>query len=243
MPDMSLFPKQDKPLPPSPIHAKQLVICSGTSDWPSKIDGDTTSLAGIIGASKRTLFRPQYPVMVVNCDLPATTSSKSPNSASAYLFPDNLYFDDIPLDKVDKFFENYVRPSSTEAVQSEDIPNPRPASPLILICGHASRDVRCGVIAPLLVEEFTKVLTEKGLYFDAETNPTGIRVSVSSHVGGHAFAGNVIYHPSDSSSAALPASVWYGKVFPHHVQGIVEETILNGRVVQPLLRGYGPRKW
>lgn len=32
-------------------------------------------------------------------------------------------------------------------------------------------------------------------------------------------------------------SVWYGRVTPHEVDAIVRETILNGKVLPPLLRG------
>ena len=33
------------------------------------------------------------------------------------------------------------------------------------------------------------------------------------------------------------AAVWYGRVTPHHVDAIVQETILGGRVLPALLRG------
>lgn len=33
------------------------------------------------------------------------------------------------------------------------------------------------------------------------------------------------------------AGVWYGRVGPEHVEGLVEETFVRGRVVTELLRG------
>lgn len=33
------------------------------------------------------------------------------------------------------------------------------------------------------------------------------------------------------------ACVWYGRVTPHEVDAIVKETIMDGKVLPPLLRG------
>ncbi|KAH8118377.1 Sucrase/ferredoxin-like-domain-containing protein [Phellopilus nigrolimitatus] len=53
----------------------------------------------------------------------------------------------------------------------------------------------------------------------------------NSHIGGHKFAGNVIiYFPQG-------LSVWYGRVTPHEVASIVQHTIIEGKVLAPLLRG------
>ncbi|KAH9482609.1 Altered inheritance of mitochondria protein 32 [Psilocybe cubensis] len=52
-----------------------------------------------------------------------------------------------------------------------------------------------------------------------------------SHIGGHKYAGNaIIYTPSGSG-------VWYGRVTPHDVDSIVTNTIINGLILPPLLRG------
>ena len=53
-----------------------------------------------------------------------------------------------------------------------------------------------------------------------------VLVSYVSHIGGHKFAGNVLIylHHEDGRTE----SVWLGRVFPHHVKFIIEETILKG---------------
>lgn len=51
---------------------------------------------------------------------------------------------------------------------------------------------RCGITAPLLKAEFERVLDTKGLMYD-ETTGEGTKVSIVSHVGGHVYAGNLIY--------------------------------------------------
>ncbi|EEY14010.1 FMI1 protein [Verticillium alfalfae VaMs.102] len=70
------------------------------------------------------------------------------------------------------------------------------------------------------------------------------RVGLISHIGGHKFAGNVIvYVPpgmkaQDGTEHGLAGKgIWYGRVEPRHVEGIVKETILGGRVIADMFRG------
>ena len=79
---------------------------------------------------------------------------------------------------------------------------------------------------------------------DAEkvSNPTvRSKVHQISHIGGHKFAGNVIvYVPPILGNEGHPLAgqgVWYGRVEPKHVEGIVRETIEGGRVIKELFRG------
>lgn len=65
-----------------------------------------------------------------------------------------------------------------------------------------------------------------------------------SHIGGHKFAGNVIiYIPpgikgADGEKHALAGKgIWYGRVMPENVEGIVKETVVGGRVVADIFRG------
>jgi leucyl-tRNA synthetase len=64
-------------------------------------------------------------------------------------------------------------------------------------------------------------------------------VGLISHIGGHKYAGNVIMYvpPSMSGNALKGAGVWYGRIGPEQVEGVVEETFVKGRVVVDLLRG------
>lgn len=123
-------------------------------------------------------------------------------------------------------------------------------SPVILICGHGGRDMRCGIMAPVLENEFRRVLGDKGFTLAGSgdhtiDSPGHAHVGLISHVGGHKYAGNVIvYIPpgmrkkSSSSPHSLAGKgIWYGRIEPRHVQGIVEETILGGKVVADHFRG------
>lgn len=112
--------------------------------------------------------------------------------------------------------------------------------PTILICGHGGRDQRCGITGPILKQQFNSIMTkrssETALFNEWTTE-------LISHIGGHKFAGNVIIYlprPSVDVWGTHPLAgmgVWYGRVEPKHVEGIVNETILRGRITKELFRG------
>lgn len=121
-------------------------------------------------------------------------------------------------------------------------------SPVVLICGHGGRDMRCGVMAPVLEKEFSRVLGARGFSpAGADGNPTDspehAKIGLISHVGGHKYAGNVIvYIPPGMKAGGSPhplagKGIWYGRVEPKHVQGIIDETVMSGRVVLDHFRG------
>ena len=139
----------------------------------------------------------------------------------------------------------------------------RVKGPIILVCGHNTRDTRCGILGPLLHAEFCSYVKENS-YFPVGTQPpsyaersirdkrrgrytgqiSGSRVTLTSHISGHAFAGNVVIYlpktfkmPSGELSPLAGMGIWYGRVEPRHVWGIMEETVQRGSVIQELLRG------
>ena len=133
----------------------------------------------------------------------------------------------------------------------------------MLICGHLGRDGRCGVLGPVIQEEFKKALPREGI--EVLQGPVAIgqpneensglpkgstlqkptaRTGLISHIGGHKFAGNIIiYIPKKAKTAAGEAhplagcGIWYGRVEPRHVEGIVTRTILRGEIFEDLFRG------
>ncbi|KAG6030141.1 hypothetical protein E4U40_000100 [Claviceps sp. LM458 group G5] len=70
------------------------------------------------------------------------------------------------------------------------------------------------------------------------------RVGLISHIGGHSFAGNVIIYippdykgPGGEKHELAGCGIWYGRVEPKHVEGLIEETIVKGVVIQDMCRG------
>lgn len=148
------------------------------------------------------------------------------------IYPEGIHFPAVAKENLAEFYKTVVN-GNINTASTEMFPREK-AGPVVLICGHGSRDTRCGVVAPLLVDEFEKVLDKWELLYHPETNPDGVKVSICSHIGGHAFAGNIIYYPGNGEP-----SVWYGRVFPPQVQGIVHETIVKGNIIEDILRGTG----
>lgn len=64
-------------------------------------------------------------------------------------------------------------------------------------------------------------------------------MGLTSHIGGHKYAGNVILYipPSWTDNALAGMGIWYGRVEPGSVEGIVDETAKRGRVIEELFRG------
>ena len=92
---------------------------------------------------------------------------------------------------------------------------------------------------PVVVEQGTMEKIEgRGI----ESGQTA-RVGLISHIGGHKFAGNVIvYLPRNLQSQGKPHplaghGIWYGRVEPKHVEGIVSETISGGKIIADMFRG------
>jgi (2Fe-2S) ferredoxin len=161
--------------------------------------------------------------------------------SSAYLSVEKLHPAHEAAGLTEEQKHDLVRDSSSKSY----LPAPQPiTTPVILICGHGGRDERCGILGPILVQRFWSVLKEKGL--EAE-------VGTISHVGGHKFAGNVIiYMPPgperthaeneepeqrEKTLELKGTGLWYGRVGPENIAGIVEETIINGRIIADLFRG------
>lgn len=99
-----------------------------------------------------------------------------------------------------------------------------------LVCGHFKRDEKCGEMGPDIIKAFQdeNLLSENNL-------------AIISHVGGHIFAGNVIFYKlfggGDGGSAQSKLdSLWFGKVYPHNLK-LLCENLENGRIIDEMYRG------
>lgn len=142
-----------------------------------------------------------------------------------------------------------------------------PYSCVILLCSHKRRDKRCAIAAPKLEKALTGALEREGWEVHTQVEDPSLLgppleevsgteqdkeaevlrrlksvdpknaetkralIVRNSHMGGHKFAGNVIINTPQG------ATIWYGRVTPHEVDAIVKETVIEGKVLSPLLRG------
>lgn len=243
--------------------------------------------------SSRLPNKPFHNISVLNASFPPSPAPpKRPELAttSAYLLPSFKYVPLLPrvsFDSVEALARGYLLPEALHPLHQGLSPVHRdrltrtPAYQpllygvrdvediLVLVCGHGGRDMRCGVMGPVLRREFETQLPEQGVRVLREPVPTEIkteteavtagsaahekgkagsswtaRVGLISHIGGHKFAGNVIIYLPPSLRTKTKEEhplaghgIWYGRVEPKHVRGIVQETVLRGNVIEDMFRG------
>lgn len=165
----------------------------------------------------------------------------SPDNELVYLFPDNIKVE-FSRSHLERFVRHYLVPKDPQGrpitapvfnpfkqppdpheQTPEALSGPEAArlftqeplqKPLILVCGHGTRDGRCGAMAPYILAELDRIKSNEV-------------VGTISHIGGHAYAGNVLFYPENC---------WYGRVGPQQVQGIYH-SLKEGKIVQELYRG------
>jgi hypothetical protein len=226
-------------------------------------------------------LQPYHNVSVLNSSFPPSTPDhQQTETASAYLLPSFKYvpyLSRVSSDALQALVKGYLLPEKLhrmhdglsqeqrdrlirQKVYQDLLHGVRDVKQvLILICGHGRRDMRCGLMGPVLQREFETQLPGVGIQVlhgpvtDEEpssttteaSSPLTARVGQISHIGGHKFAGNVIiYIPPNmnlgGTGKAHPLAgngIWYGRVEPKHVEGLIKETILNGNIVADKFRG------
>lgn len=207
------------------------------------------------------------------------TNSSAEPAGSVSVFPDgDLY---LNLCDYDGVYSDFIKMVLVPEDQRVIPPGSRPfekgtqyRTPVIFICGHGSRDSRCGVLGSLLRDEFERQVKR----FYGERSQTAPVTSIVSHIGGHVFAGmcaehlsrqdlvdigssllltavtnprqlaevgltfptgNVIVYipPAMEPHALAGKGIWYGRVEPKHVEGILKATLGQGKVIKELYRG------
>ncbi|KAK2661672.1 hypothetical protein Ddye_000246 [Dipteronia dyeriana] len=98
----------------------------------------------------------------------------------------------------------------------------------VFVCAHGSRDKRCGVCGPVLMDKLNEEIESRGL-------KDQIFVSPCSHVGGHKYAGNLIIYSPDSEGKTM--GHWYGYVTPSDVPALLDQHIAKGEIIERLWRG------
>ncbi|EME47262.1 hypothetical protein DOTSEDRAFT_69267 [Dothistroma septosporum NZE10] len=191
------------------------------------------------------------------------TGDSAETTASAFLLPSFRYIPSISTndndieffirafmlpEKLHKSYSNLSQDQRDSLLRQPDYQKQFASRPVneivVLVCGHGGRDERCGKLGPILIEEFEEKLQAQNIAIlkapeEMEHNKMTARVGSISHIGGHKWAGNVIIYipPSFKGNALAGKGIWYGRVGPEHVEGIVEETVMEGKVIKEFFRG------
>jgi len=190
-------------------YTRHLLVCTGRRMWPEKIEEDD----GFLGALARAVAAQEKAtpagLKITACDEPSAEGG-----FDVILFPDAVRYsglgeDDIPALLSELRGEPEQAPLTRTSVDGK----------YLLVCVHARRDPRCGYCGPILADLFAREAAALGL---------ALTVRRTSHLGGHEYAGNVIVYPE---------GVWYGYVTPAAVPRILQEHVVEGKIVQEHWRG------
>ncbi|TPX10890.1 uncharacterized protein E0L32_008096 [Thyridium curvatum] len=224
---------------------EHVLICTGRTDWPSRIEEENSG--DNLAADLKELFGrggvysdPYHNVSTLNSSFPSSVPRRSElQTTSVYLLPSFKYVPFLPrvsFDSVEALAKGFLLPEKLHPAHDGLSPIHRDRltrkaayqellwgvrdvrDVMVLVCGHGGRDMRCGVMAPVLEAEFERQLPAAGVEVlhgpvEAET-PEGLisgptadaaartaRVGAISHIGGHKYAGNVIiYLPGDMTT-------------------------------------------
>ncbi|KAI9252474.1 Sucrase/ferredoxin-like-domain-containing protein [Sporodiniella umbellata] len=220
-------------------YGRHLLISTAQCDWPQRIEEDEGTLAAEL--HKLVSAQPMaWRTMITNTSHIPSHATTVHCAMDIIILPDNIVVGNVTPDDAGLIYDLFVkRPlpetpliDTQEAFQQVDLQDlavyPNPYHAMILICSHRKRDKRCGITAPILNREFDHILREK----DIHDGPGGTTVLMASHIGGHKFAGNIICYINHGLTG-----IWYGRVTSCHCRQIIEETILQGKIIKDLYRG------
>lgn len=140
------------------------------------------------------------------------------------IFPEMIRYKGLKDSDVDSFVEEVLVNGKPWASGLQEVLT----GSYIFVCAHGSRDKRCGVCGPALIEKLKQEIELRGLAGQVFVNPC-------SHVGGHKYAGNVIIFSPDSEGKIM--GHWYGYVSPDDVPKLLDQHIAKGEIIKRLWRG------
>lgn len=237
-------------------YTDHLLIHTGTADWPSRIEDDARfPLAAELKTALKKEIVKSLPARPANV-LVSNSSIASEEEVVVSLMKGGLHIGLKEGQNVQELVDAILSPVPMGEMSAESLKSmiagkfvsSEISEVTIFICGHGGRDERCGIMGPLLQDEFADTLSRGNVSVErtpiilSKRSPAAdARIGLVSHIGGHAFAGNVIlYIPKTAKYTSHPLAglgVWYGRVEPRHVQGIMEQTIRDGLIIEELLRG------
>ncbi|ERS95591.1 hypothetical protein HMPREF1624_08107 [Sporothrix schenckii ATCC 58251] len=178
-----------------PAYSEQVLVCTGTSDWPSRIE-DANSGDNLAADIKELFGRggtysdPYHHVAVLNASFPPSVPRLvGLQSSSVYLLPSFTYIPYLPrlsFDAVEALAQGFLLPERLHPAHDgalspvhRDRLTRKPAlrrllygvrepipDVLVLICGHRARDARCGIVGPVLQTAFTRALGRVGFHVE-----------------------------------------------------------------------------
>ncbi|KGO44989.1 hypothetical protein PEX2_034890 [Penicillium expansum] len=212
------------------FHA-HILVATGKSDWIRKVEQEDGSLMEAFKSDSKS----KHGRLMISASNLTPPGGDLPNSSktTVLLLPSFTFVDDVSYSDAQHVVETFIDVPSGIPTQSISSPRlssrPCPHDYVVLLCSHKRRDARCGITAPLIKKEMERHLRGRDLYRDMDDErPGGVGVYFVSHVGGHKFSANVLIYRKKEQQM-----IWLARVKPEHCEGIVNYTILEGKVVHP----------
>lgn len=193
------------------LNRGHLFISTPNQDWPARIEdgeGYVPYFARLLETRSRRAG--------LRIKLTAFHDPDQGPQPRILLFPDHHAYEvavEVFEEWLDLFFNGQVEDSGFSQAPAQ--------KNYIFVCTHGTRDERCGLCGPQLVEVFQTTLRRNSDELSAAVYPC-------SHVGGHVYAGNVLIFPNGD---------WYGYVTPESVPQLVETHLLRKEIVWEHWRG------
>ncbi|KAL4879641.1 Sucrase/ferredoxin-like-domain-containing protein [Aspergillus karnatakaensis] len=221
-------------------HIKQfhthVLVATGKSDWKEHVENERGSLMEAFDRSSGSKHG-RMMISASNLRSPDHDEDTEDKGSTILLLPSFTFVDGVMSSNVGEVIEQLIDAPLSQS-PSKALTQP-PDSPLkhrpcdydyvVLLCSHKRRDARCGITAPLIKRELERHLRPHGLYRDADDDrPGGVGIFFVSHVGGHKFSANVLIYRKQEQQM-----IWLARIRPEHCEGVVNYTLLQGKVVHP----------
>ncbi|KAK6928391.1 Thioredoxin-like ferredoxin [Dillenia turbinata] len=203
---------------------RHLFLCYKTpQSWPSKVEGSDSDPLPKLFASALKNFKDDIPVKTKLTVFEGGEGSGF-SDGDVLIFPEMIKYRELKESDVNAFVEDVLVKGQAYGSGVMEVM----CGSHVFVCVHGSRDKRCGVCGPVLIEKLKQEIEQRDLNDQ-------IFVSGCSHVGGHKYAGNAIIFSPDSEGKV--SGHWYGYVKPEDVPSLLDQHIGKGEVIERLWRG------
>ncbi|KAH9609902.1 hypothetical protein KSS87_009703 [Heliosperma pusillum] len=192
-------------------------------EWPPRLENSVDdSLPYLLSSALKS--RKDHLPLKTRLTIYGRCNETESTDGDVLIFPEMIKYKGLKESDVDAFVEDVLVNGKPWA---SGIPESLVGA-YIFVCAHASRDKRCGVCGPVLVEKFKEEIESRSLN-------DHVFVNACSHVGGHKYAGNLIIFGTYAKGKVI--GDWYGYVTPADVPDLIDVHIGKGEIIEKLWRG------
>ncbi|GAB4848077.1 hypothetical protein Ancab_002739 [Ancistrocladus abbreviatus] len=203
---------------------RHIFLCYKDYDsWPSRVEASETDLLPKLFSSALKARKSDIKVKT-RLTICGGSDGSELSDGDVLIFPEMIKYRGLKDSDVEAFVDDVIVKGTpwTSGLQEAL------TGAFVFVCAHASRDKRCGVCGPVLIEKFKEEIKLRGL-------ESQVFVNSCSHIGGHKYAGNLIVFGTNFEGKVV--GDWYGYVTPNDVPDLIDLHIGKGEIIERLWRG------